>query len=420
MGLAQAILHKPKVLILDEPTSGLDPTQVVHVRELIQRLAQDTTVLFSTHILSEVEHVCERAIVLLGGKIRKDAHLEDLRSSHSAIIGIAETEPGSRKPTVQNGKVGPSTIDGVQGALKEISGVQSLRSIEGRSGYLTYELSGGGNVDLCREAYRAAQQYGWELGELRPVVRDLEAVFRDLVRQHERGETGHTQESSDDEIPNNVHHLTPRDSDAGREVSPMNMVAAIAKKELKTYFLSPIALIFIATFLLSALFSFFWVEGFFSRNMADIRPLFEWLPVLLIFLVPALGMRLWSEEERMGTIELLRTFPLPTISMVLGKFASGLYLIAVALALTFPIPLTVEYLGNLDWGPVWGGLFGDASLGWCLPRRNPVRVSCHIESNCRLGVRKRGVRPLVPHRGRSRCATVWQHGRRNPAQCGRW
>lgn len=135
----------------------------------------------------------------------------------------------------------------------------------------------------------------------------------------------------------------------------MSTVNAIAKKELRTYFLSPIALMFIATFLLASLFSFFWVESFFSRGVADTRPLFTWLPVLLIFLVPALGMRLWSEEERMGTMELLRTFPLPVRSMVVGKFLSGLALIAVALLLTLPLPITVEMLGNLDWGPVFGG-----------------------------------------------------------------
>ena len=135
----------------------------------------------------------------------------------------------------------------------------------------------------------------------------------------------------------------------------MSTFAAIARKELRTYFLAPVALIFIATFLLASLFAFFWVEGFFSRNVADIRPLFAWLPILLIFLVPAVGMRLWSEEERMGTMELLRTFPLRTSELVLGKFTAGLSLVAVALLLTLPIPLTVDWLGDLDWGPVFGG-----------------------------------------------------------------
>jgi ABC-2 type transport system permease protein len=135
----------------------------------------------------------------------------------------------------------------------------------------------------------------------------------------------------------------------------MRTQSAIAKKELRTYFLSPIALIFIATFLLASLFSFFWVEGFFARNVADVRPLFVWLPVLLAFLVPALGMRLWSEEERTGTLELLRTWPLATRALVLGKFVSALGLVAVALFLTLPVPLTVAFLGKLDWGPVFGG-----------------------------------------------------------------
>jgi len=135
----------------------------------------------------------------------------------------------------------------------------------------------------------------------------------------------------------------------------MNTILAIAKKELRTYFLSPIALLFIAVFLVAALFSFFWVDGFFARNSADIRPLFARLPVLLIFLVPALGMRLWSEEERTGTMETLRTMPLRIHHMVIGKFLGGMGLVAVALLLTLPLPITVSMLGDLDWGPVWGG-----------------------------------------------------------------
>ena len=114
----------------------------------------------------------------------------------------------------------------------------------------------------------------------------------------------------------------------------MSTIIAIARKELRSYFLSPVALLFVATFLLWSLFTFFWVEGFFSRNIADVRPLFDWLPLLLVFLVPALGMRLWSEEERGGTMELLRTFPLTTGGLVLGKFLSGLALLGVALLLT--------------------------------------------------------------------------------------
>ena len=132
-------------------------------------------------------------------------------------------------------------------------------------------------------------------------------------------------------------------------------ILAIARKELRGYFQSAVALIFLAAFLGVVVFTFFWVEKFFTRNIADIRPMFDWLPLLLIFLVAALSMRLWSEEQRGGTIEILLTLPVPHWQLVIGKFAAGLALIALALALTLGLPITVEMMGDLDWGPVFGG-----------------------------------------------------------------
>lgn len=135
----------------------------------------------------------------------------------------------------------------------------------------------------------------------------------------------------------------------------MNNITTIARKELRAYFLSPIALIFVGTFLFVTLFAFFWVEQFFARNIADVRPLFSWLPVLLIFLCSALTMRLWSEEQKVGTLEVLQTLPVKTTELVLGKFVAALGLVGVALVLTFGVPITVSMLGDLDWGPVVGG-----------------------------------------------------------------
>lgn len=132
-------------------------------------------------------------------------------------------------------------------------------------------------------------------------------------------------------------------------------VFRIARKELAGFFASPAAFLFLGVFLAVTLFVFFWVEAFFSRNIADVRPLFEWMPVLLIFLVAALTMRAWSEERRAGTLELLATAPVSPLVLVLGKFLGGLGLVVIALALTFPLPLTVAFLGPLDWGPVFGG-----------------------------------------------------------------
>jgi len=138
----------------------------------------------------------------------------------------------------------------------------------------------------------------------------------------------------------------------------MKPMFAIAKKELKAYFGSPMAPIFIGAFLLTVFFSFFWVETFFARNIADIRPLFRWMPLLLIFLVSALTMRQWSEEQRMGTMEVLLTLPVRLADLVVGKFLAVLALVGVALVLTGGLPLTVSLLGNLDWGPVVGGYLG--------------------------------------------------------------
>ena len=134
----------------------------------------------------------------------------------------------------------------------------------------------------------------------------------------------------------------------------MNSISRIASKELAAFFSSPAAFIFFGVFLGVGLFVFFWIETFFARNIADVRPLFEWMPVLLIFLVAALTMRVWSEERRMGTIEFLLTSPVDPSHLVLGKFLACMALVAIALALTLPVPVTVALLGPLDWGPVIG------------------------------------------------------------------
>lgn len=135
----------------------------------------------------------------------------------------------------------------------------------------------------------------------------------------------------------------------------MNHILRIMRKEFAGFFSSPVAFIFFAAFLAVTLFVFFWVDTFFARNIADVRPLFEWMPVLLIFLVSAITMRVWSEERRSGTLELLLTAPVNPLQLVLGKFIACLALVAIALLLTIPLPISVSLIGNIDWGPVFGG-----------------------------------------------------------------
>ncbi len=110
VGLAQAILHRPPLLILDEPSVGLDPTQIVEMRHLIQRLAERSTILFSTHILSEVEALCQRVLILINGEIRADARLSDLRSSNDAILVL--NTPVREAPSRLQGAAGGAERDG--------------------------------------------------------------------------------------------------------------------------------------------------------------------------------------------------------------------------------------------------------------------------------------------------------------------
>ncbi len=139
-------------------------------------------------------------------------------------------------------------------------------------------------------------------------------------------------------------------------------VLKIAQKEFFSFFSSPIAYIFLGTFIVVSLYNFFWVDKFFARNIADLRPLFHSLPLLLLFLVSAITMKMWSEEKKMGTLEFLLTAPVHIWELVAGKFLACLALVACGLVLTFSLPLMVANLGELDWGPVIGAYFGSFFL----------------------------------------------------------
>ena len=137
----------------------------------------------------------------------------------------------------------------------------------------------------------------------------------------------------------------------------------VARKELRLFFGSPIGYLFLAAYLGVTLFVFFWGEAFFARGISDARPMFEWLPVLLIFLTSALTMRIWSDERRTGTLEFIVTLPASAWELVAGKFLACLLLLAIALVLTLPLPITVAALANLDWGPVLAGYVAALLLG---------------------------------------------------------
>ena len=128
----------------------------------------------------------------------------------------------------------------------------------------------------------------------------------------------------------------------------MNNIKAIFKREFAGYFSTPIAYVFIVIFLfLTGAFTFY-IGGFYERNQADLEPFFRFHPWLYLFLIPAIAMRLWSEERKSGTIELIMTLPIPIYQVVIGKFLAAWCFTTVAVVLTFPIWITVNYLGSPD------------------------------------------------------------------------
>jgi ABC-2 type transport system permease protein len=128
----------------------------------------------------------------------------------------------------------------------------------------------------------------------------------------------------------------------------MNNIKAIFKREFSGYFSTPIAYVFIVIFLfLTGAFTFY-IGGFYERNQADLEPFFRFHPWLYLFLIPAIAMRLWSEERKSGTIELIMTLPIPIYQVVIGKFLAAWCFTTVAVILTFPIWITVNYLGSPD------------------------------------------------------------------------
>jgi ABC-2 type transport system permease protein len=145
-------------------------------------------------------------------------------------------------------------------------------------------------------------------------------------------------------------------------MSASAVIRTIARRELAAYFESPVAYVFLVIFLLLAGFFTFTFGGFFERGEASLGAFFGWMPWLFLFLVPAAGMRLWSDERRLGTIELLLTLPVTTGQAIIGKFLASWLFLAIALALTFPVVITANVLGDPDNGVIACGYVGSVLL----------------------------------------------------------
>ena len=165
----------------------------------------------------------------------------------------------------------------------------------------------------------------------------------------------------------------------------MGAIRTIAGRELRSYFATPLAYVFIVIFLaLAGLFTFY-LGGFYERGQADLEPFFNYHPWLYLFLVPAIAMRLWAEERKSGSIELLMTLPVTPWQAVLGKYLAAWLFILVALVLTFPIWITVNYLGDPDNGVILATYLGSLlmagaflAIGSCISAANRNQVVAFI------------------------------------------
>lgn len=166
VGLAQALIHDPEVLILDEPTSGLDPNQIVEIRELIKRIGKQKTVILSSHILAEVEATCDRILIINNGKIVADGSAAELqkRSQGKEIL----------KATIEDGE-----NDEVFSALQKLETVDSVDFID--AGQNTFEIDSKPDASSRRAVFMLCAEKGWVLTELTPVETKLEDVFRNLT-----------------------------------------------------------------------------------------------------------------------------------------------------------------------------------------------------------------------------------------------
>ncbi|HLY20314.1 MAG TPA: ATP-binding cassette domain-containing protein [Bryobacteraceae bacterium] len=180
VGLAQAIIHNPDVLVLDEPTAGLDPKQIIETRDLIRHLAGDHTIILSTHILSEVEHSCDRVVIINKGKLVATDSVQNLthrlRGSEAIAVEIASG----------NGPLDPSEV---QQRLEQVSGVSRVVPREGKDDRLLFEVESLQGRQVRGDLARAVVNAGWNLNELRAVGLSLEDIFLQLTAAEKKDVT---------------------------------------------------------------------------------------------------------------------------------------------------------------------------------------------------------------------------------------
>ena len=334
LGLSQALLNQPPLLILDEPTIGLDPSQIVEIRELIKNLEGAHTVMLSSHILPEVSQLCHRVIIINRGQIVASDTPENL----SRQLGH-----GSRVLMTVSGPV-----DQVEAALQAVAGVTRVLS-RGEEKYL---VEAGHGQELRSELARAVVGGG-------------------VATPGIEGSGIHPGRS------------VPQFGNGRRVMIQIRGWLAVVRKELTVYFGTPIFYITGFFFLLLAGYFFYTNVIYYSivslqavqqagnpQVAAQLnplqmvfRPLFAVLGLVLLFLVPFITMRLLAEEKRSGTAELLFTYPLTDWAVIAGKFGAALLIYLILLGFTVSYSLVFSLVTRLDWGALGTGYLGLVLLG---------------------------------------------------------
>ena len=333
VGLAHAMLSDPDILILDEPTSGLDPNQIVEIRSIIKEAGREKTVIFSTHILSEVETTCDRIVIINRGRVAADGTADVVKAR--ALSGLAV------RLALLDAK-----LDDVQRHLLAVPGVNSVvRVLDAPlpvAGALLVEVSCGSQN--LRELYAAIKARDWVVvgPQLRGPLAGGHVPGADRRgRRQRRSGSGRG-----------------RRGGGGERMS--GAFFRVVWRELRAAFGSPVA--YIVTVIFLTVTGWFFFTPFFLNGRADLREFFRLLPMTLGLVVPAVTMRVFAEEFSTGSYEVLTTLPMTRFDVLLGKFTGSLLFILLMLVPTLAYPIIVATLGDLDPGPVVGGYLGTILL----------------------------------------------------------
>jgi len=228
VGLGQALIHDPPILILDEPTSDLDPNEKAEVLKYIKEIGKDRTILLSTHNLSEVEEACARAIIVSKGRVVADGALDDIRGKTGRVryvVGIDEkrAEAGNKAPSAEVARQ----------ALERVEGARQVKELPTDESVHRFELIGAQDSDLRADIFRLVVAKGWTLLELRRDAQTLDAVFRDLTRGDEKLDRGADWKSGRDDDADEEEDDTSDEDEDDEDDDADEPEAAAQKSERK-------------------------------------------------------------------------------------------------------------------------------------------------------------------------------------------